>query len=73
MSKLIKCDRCGKVDNGLNIVNCGTEGFFVGKIEYYEYSNEPEFRTIDLCQSCHAELNKSIHVFMEQKTKDGDE
>jgi len=68
MAKMVKCDRCGRVDDGNMIVSCGISEFFVGsKIERYVYSDEPRFEPVDLCRECHGEYNALTQKFMQKE------
>lgn len=64
--KMVKCDRCGEVDDGNMILNCGISEFFIGLIERYVYSDEPRFDKVDLCRGCHGELNAMVTRFMDK-------
>ena len=63
--KMIKCDRCGKVDPGGMMVNCEGEKFYTGSLERYQYSDVPEFIPVDLCRACNSELYRLVNEFME--------
>ncbi len=71
--KLIKCDRCGKVDDGVRYGYFGIEPFYIGSIVQYLYSDVPKMDSIDLCRECNAELDQFVNKFMEkvmQKTEE---
>ena len=70
MSKYIRCERCGTVDDGENIVSCGTENFYTGMVEKYSYSDRPRFEPVDLCRHCSEELNSQISDFMSMGKSD---
>jgi hypothetical protein len=68
MSEMLKCDRCGKVDD-LPIYSFGTEQFYLGAIKKYTYLGqeiEPEITEIDLCNRCKNTLHIFVNEFMEK-------
>jgi len=64
MSKLVKCDRCHRIDDGARIYSFGTDVFYVGDIIEYSYIDSPGFREVDLCRNCGSELDRLAQNFM---------
>lgn len=62
--KIIKCDRCGLLEENHLVVNYGISEFYMATLRRYVYSEVPEFRVVDLCNSCAAQLNSLADEFM---------
>lgn len=64
--KMIKCDRCGKVDDG-PIYSMGCYPFYIGQVREYSYGEMPGINNLDLCNKCQSEFDGITTKFMEKK------